>query len=220
MNVAEHIIAWEKLNFLTGLTYPIVYSDTSTYFKPPFIKFTLGNLYKGKECFIESLSYTIDDNTPWEVGSVGLPEGAKVRIDGKQAKVSDYKLPTIVDVAITLKFIESRANTVAKYGFIPVNLVTTPPQSENSLGAEVATIDKGSVPSNSPLSVREEDSRQIQRGLPITQPTINRRVEPEKTPNVIEEEIQVPTQNESYESREEVITEDYFKQLEALGITN
>ena len=220
MNVAEHIIAWEKLNFLTGLTYPIVYSDTSTYFKPPFIKFTLGNLYKGKECFIESLSYTIDDNTPWEVGSVGLPEGAKVRIDGKQAKVSDYKLPTIVDVAITLKFIESRANTVAKYGFIPVNLVTTPPQSENSLGAEVATIDKGSVPSNSPLSVREEDSRQIQRGLPVTQPTINRRVEPEKTPNVIEEEIQVPTQNESYESREEVITEDYFKQLEALGITN
>jgi hypothetical protein len=56
--------------------------------------------------------------------------------------------------------------------------------------------------------------------LPVTQPTINRRVEPEKTPNVIEEEIQVPTQNESYESREEVITEDYFKQLEALGITN
>jgi ssRNA-specific RNase YbeY (16S rRNA maturation enzyme) len=57
--------------------------------------FTVGNLYKGKEAFIDSLSYTIDDNYPWEI---------------KKGMV----LPMIVDVAISMTLIESKSTTYNK----------------------------------------------------------------------------------------------------------
>jgi hypothetical protein len=87
LNQTEHLRAWERLNFLTSLTYP--QSINRTYTTPPFLKFTLGDWYKNKECFIESLSYTVDDNTPWDIQTDG------------------YKLPTIIEASITLKFVES-----------------------------------------------------------------------------------------------------------------
>ena len=98
LNLEEHKIAWEKLDFLTGLTYPAGYYDTSAV-KPPFIKFTLGDMYKNKESFIDSLSYTIDDNTPWEVEEKG------------------YILPTIIDTSLTIKFVEARNNTKKFYSY-------------------------------------------------------------------------------------------------------
>ena len=102
LNVDEHKIAWDKLNFLTGLVYPQSYFSNSSV-APPFIQFTLGDLYKNKYSFIESLSYTFDDSTPWE-------------IDEK-----NYRLPMIIDVAVGLKFLESRGNTAGKkfYSFQP-----------------------------------------------------------------------------------------------------
>tara|TARA_B110000503_G_scaffold7399_2_gene10023 strand:- start:4199 stop:5773 length:1575 start_codon:yes stop_codon:yes gene_type:complete len=93
LNEAEHTIAWKKLDALTGMAYPTAYSGLSV--TPPLMKFTIGNLYKAKAAFIESLSYTIDDNYPWEI---------------KKGKV----LPMIVDVAITMKFIESKSSTNEK----------------------------------------------------------------------------------------------------------
>jgi hypothetical protein len=47
----------------------------------------MSNLYKSRTVFIESLTYTTDDNTPWTIS------------DGMTA-------PQIIDVAISLKFIE------------------------------------------------------------------------------------------------------------------
>jgi hypothetical protein len=64
----------------------------------PFLKFTLGDMYRDKECFIENMSYNIDDNYPWEIG-----------LNGKN--VQNYRLPTIVEVTITLKFVEAKSNT-------------------------------------------------------------------------------------------------------------
>lgn len=87
----EHLRAWERLNFLTSLTYPQF--TNINYVNPPFIKFTLGDWYKNKECFIESLSYTVDDNTPWDIETIG------------------YVLPTIIDASVTLKFVESVGST-------------------------------------------------------------------------------------------------------------
>jgi hypothetical protein len=98
LNEAEHKIAWKKLDTLTGMAYPTAYSGLAV--TPPLMKFTVGNLYKAKAAFIESLSYTIDDNYPWEI---------------KKGMV----LPMIVDVAITMKFIESKSSTngVSKYAY-------------------------------------------------------------------------------------------------------
>ena len=88
---------WERLSFLSSLTYPADYQSSTSYIIPPFIKFTLGDMYKGKEGFIESLSYSVDDNGGWEIG---LNRG-----------MENYKLPKKIDVSITIKFVESRSNT-------------------------------------------------------------------------------------------------------------
>ena len=55
----------------------------------------MGDMFKNKECFIDSLIYTIDDNNVWETGEYA----------------PDYKLPRIIDVGITLKFVESKFST-------------------------------------------------------------------------------------------------------------
>jgi hypothetical protein len=112
LNAEEHKIAWDKLNFLAGLVYPAdYYGDTSV--KAPIIKFTLGDMYQKKAGFIESLSYTFDDNTPWNItdseiklgrDTVGNPNGS----DGTTIDMKGYRLPTIADVAVTIKFIENR----------------------------------------------------------------------------------------------------------------
>lgn len=116
---AQHIAAWQRLNFLTGLAYPQSYSGGT--FTPPFIKLTIGNLYKNKECFIDSLSYTVDDNGGWEIGSIygKLDDNAKFKINGETTSIDNYKLPVIIDVSVTVKLVESKSTTASKnyYGF-------------------------------------------------------------------------------------------------------
>jgi hypothetical protein len=106
----EHIAAWQRLNFLTSLTYPQGYSQNAVY--PPFIRFTLGDMFRNKEAYIDSLTYTIDDNSPWEIG-----------ID---TETKDWKLPKIVNVDITLKLVETIGSTYQKrlygYGDVPANV--------------------------------------------------------------------------------------------------
>jgi hypothetical protein len=98
LNKDEHKICWQKLGYLSSLCYPQSYAGTAGAITAPFLKFTLGDMYRNKECFIENMSYNIDDNYPWEVG-----------LSGKD--VQNYRLPTIVEVTITLKFVEAKSNT-------------------------------------------------------------------------------------------------------------
>lgn len=124
-NSQEHVAMWERINFLTSLAYPAGYYG-ETYVIAPFTKVTIGNLYKNKECIIDSLSYTVDDTAGWEIGnnkSYG-GDGGKVNIetDGDTAEMAkplnEYKLPMVVSVNMSLKFMESRNNTVNNfYGF-------------------------------------------------------------------------------------------------------
>jgi hypothetical protein len=116
LNPSEHVIMWQKLDFLTSLTYPIGYSD-NTYIIPPFLKFTMGDLYKNKECFISSLSYTMEDNGGWELGNPIIGD-SKITVAGEDVDLNEYKLPRQVSVSINLTFVESRGNTeTQKYGY-------------------------------------------------------------------------------------------------------
>jgi hypothetical protein len=99
-NPEEHIAAWDKLGVLAKMVYPQGYPANGAV-TPPLVSLTLGDLYKTKESFIESLSYTIDDNSPWEIGT----------------DVSGYKAPKVIDVAITFKFLQSKGSTSSMYGF-------------------------------------------------------------------------------------------------------
>lgn len=105
LSAGEHKAAWQRLNFLTSLVYPQSY--TAVTFAPPFIKFTLGDMFRNKEAFIESLTYTIEDTTPWEIG---LDE----TMDTKY-----WKLPKVISVDVTLKLVENKFSTYQKrlYGF-------------------------------------------------------------------------------------------------------
>jgi hypothetical protein len=123
LNLEEHQLAWERLNELAQYTYPSAYKGNAGAVVPPILKFTLGNMYILRECFIDSLTYNIDENTPWETGlnekllngSGVVPLGpisAQFKYDTDASIVSEkYKLPMIVNVEITLKFIENANKT-------------------------------------------------------------------------------------------------------------
>jgi hypothetical protein len=59
----------------------------------------------------------MDDNAGWEIGSIGAPN--KVKVNGKEVSIKDYKLPIVIDVSITLKLLESKSSTDGQqfYGF-------------------------------------------------------------------------------------------------------
>jgi hypothetical protein len=120
LNNLEHRSCWEKLNFLAGLTYP-QNPAFEEYTTPPFIKFTLGDMYKNKEAFVESLSYSIEDTTPWDIG-IYPSKTILSKTLNRVVTLEDnpgYNLPTIVNVSITIKFLENIINTAGKrlYGY-------------------------------------------------------------------------------------------------------
>ena len=117
LNANELVNNWEKLKFLTYLCYPTGYqSESIGYVIPPFIKFTLGDMYNQKDGFIESLSYTIPDSGVWETGQGNAVVNNEFvnKFNTKELTVNDlkgYKLPKFIDVSITIKFVEQRSTT-------------------------------------------------------------------------------------------------------------
>jgi hypothetical protein len=120
LNMEEHKSMWQKVSFLTTMVYPQQFA--TPYITPPFIKFTLGDMYNNKEAFIESLSYTVDDNTPWELGYQHNDSRGNAITD---TSLKNYKLPTIISVQITLKFIETQSTHWSK-NIDGSSLVNTP----------------------------------------------------------------------------------------------
>ena len=125
LNAKEHKAMWDRLNFLQGLTYPQGYYPTSAV-KAPLIEFTLGSMYSKKVAFIENLSFTTDDNVPWNIAdkvdyvTAVSPTGVRT-ISTTPEDMSNHKLPMIVSVGVGLKFLESRSTTEGRkfYSFTP-----------------------------------------------------------------------------------------------------
>ena len=90
---------WKKIQFLSQQCYPdLEVVDNNKVVKPPIIEFRIGNIYRGKVGFIESLSHTIPDDSNWET-------------------VNGTQLPKIVDIAITIKFIEQQGVEDTLYNY-------------------------------------------------------------------------------------------------------
>jgi len=85
---------WEKLSELTLMTYPTILENKLV--NPPIIEFRLGDMYKKKKGFIESLSYTMPDTGLWETETDGSI------------------LPKFIDVSLTIKFIETESVVTSK----------------------------------------------------------------------------------------------------------
>jgi hypothetical protein len=68
MSQPELVLMWRRLEFISHCTYPDSYTGSGI-FQPTLLYFTFGNLYIDKVCFIDSLSYTIDESENlWELG--------------------------------------------------------------------------------------------------------------------------------------------------------
>jgi len=93
-------------------------------------------MYDRKDAFIESLAFNVDANTPWEIGmNSQLSNGQITKVqNGGYATVIDtsvtsenFKLPMIINVEVSLKFVESRGTTNKEiYGYQPLVKTTTP----------------------------------------------------------------------------------------------
>jgi len=81
---------WTKLQYLSTMTMP-QYGEAAGY-QGTLVTFRLGSLYNGKLAFIESLSYSMSDETPWEISMLGSNEPIG-------------ELPMGIDVTIGLKIL-------------------------------------------------------------------------------------------------------------------
>ena len=81
------IVLWEKMNYLVGLCYPNwkKISDSNR-MDAPFITLTIGDMYDRMPGFLQSLSFTVNDQSTWDID-----EG--------------YQLPKVMDVECTFTHI-------------------------------------------------------------------------------------------------------------------
>jgi len=73
---------WNKINYLATMTMP-KYGGSPGY-EGTLVNFTLGDLYKKKLAFVESLNYTMPDELPWDINHddnlAVIPTGIDVNI--------------------------------------------------------------------------------------------------------------------------------------------
>ena len=75
-------------------------------------------MYKQKDAVIDSLSYSVDETIPWEIGTNAKLAGPILSAGANgflfvpdltnASDLTNHKLPMIISVDITLKFLESR----------------------------------------------------------------------------------------------------------------
>jgi len=134
-NSVELANNWEKITKITQMTYP---SIGAQYANAPIIQFRIGDIYKNKTGFIESLTYNIPDESNWET-------------DGD----SGY-LPKIVDIAITIKFIEQVGSEDRPYGYTISEAAAEAINEKRQANADIQesrTNSDGSIKQDKPIKV-------------------------------------------------------------------
>jgi hypothetical protein len=127
---------WNKINFLTGMTFPSTYSNG--FIVPPFLKLTIGNLFVDQPGYIKSLSYKFDDDG-WEIDP-------------------NYQAPMGVTVNVSFSIIEKRQMRTGN-NFYPYGRSRTPAPTPAGTPARPAA---ASSPSNSTTPGKLPSSTQTQ----------------------------------------------------------
>jgi hypothetical protein len=105
---------YQKLNFLMGNLMP---DYNNNLMRGPLVKMTVGNWIDGQAGILNSLSYTIPQDSPWEIAINEPLEGTKELI-----------LPHIVEVSMTFTPIGSQTQKINK---IPSKSQTTSHIAQN-----------------------------------------------------------------------------------------
>jgi hypothetical protein len=99
----EMEFVYQKLNYLMSNLMPD-YSGTGL-MRGPFVKMTVGNWFNNQDGILNSLSYTIPNDSPWEIAIDEPEQGSAKRL---------LVLPHIVEVSLTFTPIGSQAKGVNK----------------------------------------------------------------------------------------------------------
>ena len=91
-------ILWTKMDHLAGLTYPRFADVQSGGQAPiaPFCKLTIGDMYRDAPGYIDSLTYTVMDESTWETTFTKLPKYVQVSVTyvyvGNRLPTTDQKM--------------------------------------------------------------------------------------------------------------------------------
>jgi len=91
-NPVDLIPTYDKLNFLQGFCYPAGYVKDNIGMLSPLLKLTIGDLYKNVLGFFETFTFTVEDESTWEIEN-------------------GYQVPKYVSVDIGFKTIWSSTKT-------------------------------------------------------------------------------------------------------------
>ena len=96
MSQSELVMMWRRLEYLAHLTYPASYSAGGVV-QPNLVKFTFGSIYSDKVCFIDALTYSIEDSENlWETGGGKVKnKKGKYLFDGTFYKDATNSGPTL-----------------------------------------------------------------------------------------------------------------------------
>ena len=94
----EMMPIYKKLSYLASMTMPQYHGSVG--YNGTLLKFRLGSLFQNHLAFIESLSYSMSDETPWDIA-----------LDNKVGE-----LPMGIDVSIGLKILPKTGTQVPKLG--------------------------------------------------------------------------------------------------------
>ena len=139
MSLNELALMWERLNWLTSQTYPTIVNKIV---QAPFIKMTIGSIYSEKVGFINSLTYTINDDVTWET------------------EVKNNWLPKVVDIQLEFKLVESAgAEKSSHYSY---GLSQDAVKGINNKRAEQTDVVVGLDPITKPQPARGVDFKQVE----------------------------------------------------------
>ena len=160
---------WEKITKITQMTYPSVGAQ---YANAPIMQFRIGDIYNNKVGFIDSLSYTIPDDSNWETdGGTGW-------------------LPKIIEAAISIKFIESAGVEDRPYDYTiskeAAKSINDKRQATADQLADSRTNSDGSVKQDDPIKITPKKAKQTE--VKITAPKIPKNLagKPQATPANVE----------------------------------
>ena len=116
----------KKINYLKSLAFPNEeISEIKTNgvgyqyaFTPNFFFISIGDMYKNILGKLDSISFAVDDNTPWPNDDVNM-DGQSIFQEGAKADGTLY--PSIIDVSFSMKIIEThqtvQENGITKYKY-------------------------------------------------------------------------------------------------------
>ena len=70
-------ILWDKMNYLAGLTYPHI-DNTVGGMVAPFVRLTIGDMYRNAPGIISGLTFAVQDNGTWETDFMKCPKYIQV----------------------------------------------------------------------------------------------------------------------------------------------